>query len=293
METIETGQTIYRRTLELVLQQGELIGQTMQGIPCLRYQVPPPMRFRLKDGAPLITERRIGFWRPAIGEIFAFINGVRTQAGLEEFGCRWWDKWVSAEKCADFGLPTGDLGPGSYGAAFHDFPDVGSKTFNQWEALIANIKDRPWARTHFVSPWIPPLVISRPRQVVVAPCHGWVQVMINDQREMDLVMYQRSADLPIGVPANLIQYSAVLLALAQVCGCQPRTYVHILADAHIYLDQVPAVEEMLAREPRPLPMLLINEEGRQLSNIFDFRHRHFTIEGYDPHPAIDNIPVGI
>ena len=285
--------TEYRRTLEKVLLHGQKIGQTMQGEPCLRYPVPEPMRFRLSEGAPLITERKISFWRAAIGEIFAFINGAHTQSELEAFGCPWWDKWVTKTKCSDFGLPTGDLGPGSYGVAFHDFPTTGGGKFNQWEALVRNIKEKPWARTHFISPWIPWLVIGKPRQVVVAPCHGWVQVMVNDNMEMDLIMYQRSADLPIGVPSNLIQYSAVLLALAQVCGCKAGTFIHVPADAHIYCNQVPAAEEMLRRDPRPLPTLEITEEGKELKDLFLFRREHFQIGNYNPHPAITGIPVGI
>lgn len=288
-----TVNTEYRRTLEKVLREGKKIGQTMQGVPCLRYPVPEPMRFRLSEGAPLITERKITFWRSAIGEIFAFVNGAHTQEELEAFGCPWWDKWVTEAKCSDFGLPAGDLGPGSYGVAFHDFPTNDGRKFNQWEALVKNIKEKPWARTHFISPWIPWLTISKPRQVVVAPCHGWVQIMISDEREMDLVMYQRSADLPIGVPSNLIQYSALLLALAQVCGCEPGTLIHVPADAHIYCDQVPAVEEMLKREPRPLPTLGLTEEGKRLTDLFAFRKEHFKISGYNPHPAITDIPVGI
>jgi thymidylate synthase len=285
--------TEYRRALKKVLFEGQEIGQTMQGVPCLRYPVPEPMRFRLSEGAPLITERKISFWRAAIGEIFAFINGAHTQSELEAFGCPWWDKWVTKEKCSDFGLPEGDLGPGSYGAAFHDFPISDREGFNQWEALVENIKEKPWARTHFISPWVPWLTIGKPRKVVVAPCHGWVQIMINDDMEMDLVMYQRSADLPIGVPSNLIQYSALLLALAQVCGCKVGTFIHVLADAHIYCNQKDAVIEMLDRDPRPLPFLDITEEGKKLTSLFGFRKEHFQIRDYNPHPAITDIPVGI
>ncbi|MFA5173538.1 MAG: thymidylate synthase [Candidatus Paceibacterota bacterium] len=284
-----TPDSQYQNLLELILNEGVRRKETWQGIPDISFFGPPSMRFDLSNGVPLITEREIKFWPSAIGEIFAFINGVKTQEEMEKFGCRWWKNWVTEKKCAEFNLKNGDFGPGSYGAAFHDFPTAEGSSFNQFEALIEKIRTRPFERTHVITPWIPQYTISKNRQVVVAPCHGWIHIQIINGC-LNLQMNQRSADFPIGVPSNMIQYAALTLALAQVLGYKPGIFVHAFSDAHIYENQTNAVREIITREPRRLPTLSVNSG---INNIFDFRPEHFSISDYYPHPAMPNIPVAI
>ncbi len=284
--------TQYRDLLAHVLADGITV-PSQQGVAAKMIFGTCPMRFRLDDGFPVLTERDLSnFWRAPIGEIFAFINGARTQADLEKFGCKWWKTWVTQEKCHKRGLTTGDLGPGSYGAAFHDFPTSEGENFNQFDYLIRQLKEQPQLRTHFISPWIPQYIYrvdGRQQKVVVCPCHGWMHFRVVEGK-LFLHMFQRSGDLPVGVPSNLIQYSALLLAVAHVTGLKAYEYVHTISDAHIYLDQLDSVQEILHRDPLPLPkMKLVNPPD----NIFDFRAEHFELTDYQPHPAIKKIPAAI
>ena len=284
--------TQYRDFLRRVLTEGVTL-PSQQGVDAKMIFGNPPLKFDLSVGFPVITERDLSkFWRAPIAEIFAFINGARTQDELASFGCKWWKAWVTPEKCAKRGLPAGDLGPGSYGAAFHDFPTSEGPSFNQFAALIEQIKQQPQLRTHFITPWVPQYIYrlrDRQQKVVVCPCHGWMHFRVIGDK-LSLHMFQRSGDLPIGVPSNLIQYSALLLAVAHVTGLQPGEYIHTISDAHIYLDQQAAVQEMLRREPRPLPQLrLVNPPN----DIFAFRPEHFELVDYHPHPAIKGIPAAI
>lgn len=284
-----TPDSQYQNILRLILNEGTKREKTWQGISDISFFGPPPMRFDLSNGIPLITEREIRFWPAAIGEIFAFVNGVRTQKEMEKFGCHWWKNWVTEKKCSEFNLPEGDFGPGSYGAAFHDFPCIDGSSFNQFEALIKKIRARPFERTHVISPWIPQYTISENRQVVVAPCHGWIHIQIINGC-LNLQMNQRSADFPIGVPSNMIQYAALTLALAQILDYKPGIFVHSFSDAHVYSNQIDAVKTIISREPKRFPTLTVNPE---INNIFDFRPEHFSISDYHPHPAIPNIPVAV
>ena len=138
-----TPDTQYRNILKTILESGEIQSTTWQGVGAKFIFGELSMHFNLQNGAPLINERKISFWPQAIGEIFAFVNGTRSQRELENFGCRWWSQWTTPEKCSSFGLSAGDLGPGSYGAAFHDFP-TGNGNFNQFEYLIAQMKKYPF-----------------------------------------------------------------------------------------------------------------------------------------------------
>ncbi|MBQ6450194.1 thymidylate synthase [bacterium] len=284
--------TQYRDFLRRVLDEGVTL-PSQQGVDAKMIFGNPPLKFDLSQGFPVITERDLSkFWRAPIGELLGFINGARTQEELEKFGCRWWKSWVTEEKCHKRGLPTGDLGPGSYGAAFHDFPTSEGESFNQFAYLIKQIKEQPQLRTHFITPWIPQYIYrvdGRQQKVVVCPCHGWMHFRVINGK-LSLHMFQRSGDLPIGVPSNLIQYSALLLAVAHVTGLEPGEYIHTISDAHIYLDQEPAVREMLARKPRPLPKMKLVDPP---SDLFAFRREHFALTDYHPHPAIKGIPAAI
>lgn len=255
---------------------------------------PNSLRFDLQKEFPLITERKIStkMWHQAIGEIMGFINGARTQEELESYGCRWWSSWVSEEKCKKRGLETGDLGPGSYGAAFHDFPTAEGETFNQFENIIQQIKEKPFLKTHFITPWIPQYTIrvtGRTQKVVVCPCHGWINIRILNNK-LHLNMFQRSCDVAIGLPANLAQYAALTMMLAEVTGYEVGEYVHSFSDAHIYVDQMEKVQELLKREDRPLPqMKLVNPR----KDLFAYEASDFELENYNPHPGIWDIPVAV
>lgn len=281
----------YKNVLRLIFENGE-IDKTQQGVDALTYMAPPPMRFKLSNGFPMITERNITFWKQPIAEIFAFINGARTLQKLEEFGCKFWTPWGTKEKCEKRGLPPGDIGPGSYGAAFHDFPTIEGMPFNQLKHIVEQIKELPHLRTHFVSPWIPQYIgrgKGKQQKVVVAPCHGWMHFRILNGK-LTLHMIQRSADVPVGVPSNMIQYAALLLAMATITGYEPYEYIHSFSDAHIYVDQIPNVEEILKRESRPFPTVEIT---RDVEDLFSFRKDDFSLSDYNPHPAMKEIPVAV
>lgn len=275
---------------------------SQQGVDALTLIGPKPLHFKFENGFPIINERNMApkvserlpvtVWHQAIAEICAFINGARTLKQLEEFGCTWWTPWGTEEKCKKRGLETGDLGPGSYGAAFHDFPTQDGGTFNQFKHIVEQIMEEPQLRTHFISPWIPQYVgrgKGKQQKVVVAPCHGWVHVRIMDGK-LTLHMFQRSCDVPVGVPSNMVQYAALMMMLAQVTDTIPYEYVHSFSDAHIYVDQVPAVETMLSREPRALATVKMNPNKKDL---FSFRYDDFELLDYNPHPGIKGIPVAI
>jgi thymidylate synthase len=296
-----TPDTQYRDLLKKILENG-IRTNTQQETDAITLMAPGPMHFKFENGFPMITERNMApktsdllpvtVWQQAVGEIFAFINGVRTQKGLEEFGCTWWSSWVTEEKCKKRGLETGDLGPGSYGAAFHDFPTAEGEPYNQFKNIIEQIKEFPHLRTHFISPWIPQYTIrgkGKQQKVVVAPCHGWIHIRILDNK-LTLHMMQRSGDVPIGVPSNMVQYGALTLALAHITGTEPYEYIHSISDAHIYVNQIDAVKTMIDREPKAFPTITINTDKK---DIFDFRKDDFTLTDYNPHPGIKGIPVAI
>ena len=231
-----------------------------------------------------------GAWR-AIG----FLNGARTLKRPEKIRhARYFlDRWVTKEKCEIFGLPEGDLGDGSYGAAWANFPTKERLPFNQIAHVIQQIKERPYLRTHFISPWIPQYTLQHEgltRKVVVAPCHGWIHILTYpDTKELVIHHFQRSADVPIGVVSNIVQYAAFGMMLAQVIGYTIKELVHTFSDAHIYHNQFDSVKEILAREPRSFPTLTLDSS---IKNIFDFRPSHFTLSDYNPHPKMV-IPTAI
>jgi len=291
----------YKQLLREIMEKGIRI-PSQQGTDALTLIAPKPMRFRLDNGFPMITERNMNpkvsdnlpvtVWQQAIGEICAFINGARTTKMLEEFGCYWWKSWATPEKCAKRGLETGDLGPGSYGAAFHDFPTSEGPSFNQFKHIVEQLIEEPQLRTHFVTPWIPQYMgrgKGKQQKVVVCPCHGWLNIRIIEGK-LTLHMMQRSGDVPVGVPSNMVQYAALTMMLARVTGTTAYEFIHSISDAHIFVDQIPAVETMLAREDKKFPTVTINKDK---TDLFAFRKEDFELSDYEPHPGIKGIPVAI
>lgn len=291
----------YKNLLKDIVANG-VRTPSQQGVDALTVIGPKPLHFKLDNGVPLITERNMNpktsenlpvtIWQQAVGEILGFMNGARTQSELEKYGCYWWKSWVTKEKCEKRGLVEGDLGPGSYGAAFHDFPTADGGSYDQLTNIIEQIREFPHLRTHFITPWIPQYTIrgaGKQQKVVVAPCHGWIHIRVIDNK-LTLHMFQRSCDVPVGLPANLIQYSALTLAIAHLTNTIPYEYVHSFSDAHIYVDQLDAVKTMIERESRKLPTLEINK-GKKV--FAEFTKDDFTLSDYDPHPGIKKIPVAI
>jgi thymidylate synthase len=277
----------HRKPSPMVDRDGKEINTIdLMGAPTIRFNL-------LENGAPFITERNIaGFWRSAVGELFGFINGARTQRELELFGCKWWKLWLTEQKCAKRGLETGDLGPGSYGAAFANFPTVEGESFNQFEEITKQMQQRPELKTHFISPWIPQYTIrnsDHQQKVVVAPCHGWVHFEIVEDK-LSMVMFQRSCDVLIGCPSNWVQYSALLLAMSEVLNLQPYEFIHMISNAHVYENQMPWVEEILERESSAFPTLKLVRKHKRIS---DYRNSDFELSDYRAGKSIKDIPVGV
>ena len=297
----------YHELLDHILTNGRLSSSGMdeEMLKITGY----PMRFDLHNGFPMITERDLmasNFQaasehaadlshhnfrmsaRQGLGEIIGFINGARTLEELEMYGCKYWAPWVSPAKTAKRGLEPGDLGPGSYGVAFHDFPMANGKTFNQIQAVYEQIKFRPELLTHYVTPYIPYETIrleGRQQGVVVVPCHGLIRFEVDTNTgEMDLSHVQRSADVPVGLPFNMIHYAALLTMMAQVTGYKPRELIYYVDSGQIYKRHYEITQRILGRDPKPFAKLYVDPS---VTNIFDFRVEHFSVSEYDAHPNID------
>lgn len=253
------------------------------------------MRFDFANGFPLITERDLSgrYIEQGFGELFGFLNGAHMQTQLESFGCRFWKRWVTPEKCAKRGLEAGDLGPGSYGAAWRDFPMADGGSFDQITNLVEQMKELPRLRTHFVTPWIPQYIFrgaGKQQKVVVVPCHGWFHVLLYPETgELVLHHFQRSADAPVGLAFNIANYALLAMMLAQVTGYTAKELVYTISDVHIYDNQKPYVEELISRDVRKFPTVTLDPS---VTDLFAFRQKHVTITDYHPHGAM-NIPTPV
>nr|AIA13798.1 Thymidylate synthase [uncultured bacterium] len=287
-----TPDTQYRDILKHIYDNGEY-GTTRQG-PRAKTIIGVQAHYQIANGFPMIPDRDLSkFYAKPIDELAAFINGVRTREGLEEYGVTWWDAWTTPEKSQKRGLEPGDIGPGSYGAAFHDFPTADGGAFDQFKHLVEQMKELPELRTHFVTPWVPQYIVrgeGKQQKVTLAPCHGWVHVRIYNNA-IHLHMFQRSADWPVGVPSNMVQYGALGLVLEHLTGYEFKEFVHTASDAHIYEDQMEKLPPLFDREPKPFPTMQLNAEGKKIKDIHEFRSHHFELTDYDPHPSIGRLPV--
>ncbi|MDA1061268.1 MAG: thymidylate synthase, partial [bacterium] len=260
------------------------------------------LKFDMANGFPVLTERDLRkAFRGAIGEIVAFINGATTLEELEKFGCprMWWEKWVSKEKCELFGLKEHDLGRGSYGGSLGKFHTRDGREFDQVQAVQSQIRKMPFLRTHVLSTWNPPYSMGDPdqgcpREVVVAPCHGnFVHFTLFDaDKEIQMTHVQRSADVPVGLQFNIIEWAALGMMLAHILGYKFTHYTHFISNPHYYGVQNEAVEELLSREPRRFPTVTLRP-NRKVERLQDFRPEDFILEDdYDPHPWL-GIPTPI
>jgi thymidylate synthase len=285
----------YLNLLRTIKEQG-IEAKSFHAEGSITFMAPNPLRYDLRNGIPLGTERsmkQIGM--SAVAEILAFVRGMMTQEELVAFGVspRFWGDFVTADKCKVFGLPPGNLGPGSYGGAFAHFPTSEGKEINQFKNVIAQIRRMPDLRTHFISPWIPQYAMAgenSERKVVVATCHGWVHIRILNG-ELHLQMTQRAGDVPIGVPSNIFQYAVLTLILAHVLDMKASHYYHAFSDAHIYNNQLDAVDEILQREPVAFPSVYLRHDTPK--DLFEIEPQHVIVEDYHPNPPIKGIPVAI
>jgi len=250
------------------------------------------LQFEMNNGFPVLTERDLSkSFYGSIGELVAFLNGQSTLSGLKEYGCPevFWRDWVTKEKCAIFGLPEGDLGGGSYGASLGHFQSAKGE-FDQVSAVQRQMEKAPFLRTHVLTTWNPPLSMGDEeqgfkRKVVVAPCHGnFIHfVLFDEQKELEMTHTQRSADVPVGLQFNLIEWSALGLMVAHLLGYKFTKYTHFLSNPHYYDVQAESVDKILAIEPRPFPTVTLRP-NREVTRLQDFRKEDFILEDYNPEP---------
>jgi len=230
-------------------------------------------RFDLAAGFPLLTTKKLHL-RSIIHELLWFLQGDTNIGYLRENGVRIWDEWADAD---------GNLGP-VYGHQWRHWKTPDGREIDQITQLVEGLKKNPDSRRHIVTAWNP----SDVDRMALPPCHALFQFYVADGR-LSCQLYQRSADIFLGVPFNIASYALLTMMVAQVCGYRPGDFVHTFGDAHLYSNHFDQVQQQLAREPRPLPTMHINPE---VTDIFAFRFEDFTLEGYDPHPHIP-APVAV
>ncbi len=231
------------------------------------------MRFDLSQGFPLVTTKKCHL-RSIIHELLWFLKGETNIAYLKQNGVSIWDEWADGN---------GNLGP-VYGYQWRSWPAPNGQHIDQIQRVLNDIKHNPDSRRIIVSAWN----VADLDKMALAPCHAFFQFYVADGK-LSCQLYQRSADLFLGVPFNIASYALLTMMVAQVTGLKPGDFVHTLGDAHIYLNHFDQVNEQLSREPRPLPTMRINPE---VKDLFAFKYEDFVLEGYDPHPAI-KAPVAV
>ena len=233
----------------------------------------PQLRFDLQAGFPLLTTKKVHL-KSIIHELLWFLKGETNTRYLKENGVSIWDEWADDK---------GELGP-VYGYQWRSWPAADGRHIDQIAKVIADIKSNPDSRRLIVSAWN----VSDLDKMALMPCHAFFQFYVADGK-LSCQLYQRSADLFLGVPFNIASYALLTLMVAQVCGLQPGEFVHALGDTHLYLNHLDQAREQLSRQPRRLPAMKLNPA---ITNIFDFKYEDFTLEAYDPHPAI-KAPVAV
>jgi thymidylate synthase len=225
------------------------------------------MRFNLQDGFPVVTTKKLHL-RSIIHELLWFLKGETNIAYLKENGVSIWDEWADEN---------GNLGP-VYGSQWRSWPTANGGHIDQITNVINQIKKNPDSRRLIVSAWN----VAEIENMKLPPCHAFFQFYVADGK-LSCQLYQRSADIFLGVPFNIASYALLTMMVAQVCGLQAGEFIHTLGDAHLYSNHIEQTKLQLSRDFRPLPTLKINPA---VTNIFDFKFEDFVLEGYDPHPHI-------
>jgi thymidylate synthase len=231
------------------------------------------MRFPLEEGFPLLTTKKLHL-RSIIYELLWFLAGDTNVRFLNENKVTIWDEWAD---------PNGDLGP-IYGYQWRSWPAADGRHIDQISGIIDSIRKNPDSRRHIVSAWN----VGDLDKMALAPCHALFQFYVADGR-LSCQLYQRSADVFLGVPFNIASYALLTLMVAQVCDLKPGDFVHTFGDAHLYTNHLDQARTQLERDPRPLPTMRLNPAVRSL---FDFKYSDFTLENYDPHPGI-KAPIAV
>jgi len=228
------------------------------------------MRFNLQDGFPLVTTKKLHL-KSIIHELIWFLSGDTNIAYLKENSVRIWDEWADAD---------GNLGP-VYGYQWRSWPTPDGGHIDQISQVVNQIKNNPDSRRMIVSAWN----VADVNQMALPPCHSLFQFYVLDGK-LSCQLYQRSADIFLGVPFNIASYALLTMMMAQVCGLQYGDFIHTFGDAHIYNNHLEQAKLQLSRDPRPLPIMKINPD---VKDIFSFKYEDFTLENYDPHPHIKAI----
>ncbi|MBQ7254332.1 MAG: thymidylate synthase [Bacteroidales bacterium] len=231
------------------------------------------MRFNLEDGFPLLTTKKVHL-RSIIYELLWFIAGDTNIKYLHDNKVSIWDEWADEN---------GDLGP-VYGHQWRSWPTPDGGHIDQLKNVVESLRNNPDSRRHIVSAWN----VAEVDKMALPPCHSLFQFYVANGR-LSCQLYQRSADVFLGVPFNIASYALLTMMMAQVCGYVPGDFVHTFGDVHIYRNHFEQVATQLEREPRPLPQMKINPD---VKDIFAFKYEDFTLEGYDPWPAI-KAPVAV
>jgi len=241
------------------------------------------MRFDLGAGFPLLTTKKLHL-RSILHELLWFLSGDTHVAALQANKVRIWNEWATAEQTARFGRAEGDLGPvyghqwRNFGATVGSDGAYGDDGVDQIQGVLDAILNNPFSRRIIVTGWNP----KEANQVALPPCHTLFQFYVSEGK-LSCQLYQRSADIFLGVPFNIASYSLLVLMIAQVTGLQPGEFVHTMGDAHLYSDHLEQARLQLTREPRSAPKMLLNPE---VKDLFEFKFEDFTLTEYDPHPHI-------
>lgn len=228
------------------------------------------MRFDLSEGFPLLTTKKVHL-KSVIYELLWFLAGDTNVKYLQDHGVRIWNEWAD---------PDGGLGH-IYGFQWRSWPGYDGGFIDQISEAVRTIKENPDSRRIIVSSWN----VADLGNMNLPPCHSLFQFYVNDGK-LSLQLYQRSADSFLGVPFNIASYALLTMMVAQVCGLQPGEFIHTFGDVHIYLNHLEQVRTQLSRTPRKLPVMKLNPE---VTDLFKFRYEDFTLEGYDPWPAIKGV----
>jgi thymidylate synthase len=262
---------LVQHVMENGCQKGDRTGTGTKSV--FGYQ----MRFDLSEGFPMVTTKKLHL-KSIIYELLWFLKGDTNIKYLQENGVKIWDAWADAN---------GDLGP-IYG---HQWRNWNSEEIDQISELITELKTNPNSRRMLVSAWNPSVLPDTKKsfeenvannKAALPPCHAFFQFYVSDGK-LSCQLYQRSADIFLGVPFNIASYALLTMMIAQVCELQPGEFIHTFGDAHIYNNHFEQLELQLSREPKPLPKMILNPE---IKNIFDFDFEDFTLEGYEPHAII-------